>query len=584
MSVRREWARWFPWAVLALGAGLSIEAARASARRALSNAQTSFDRRTNLAIAATSDRLRVCIQVARAAAGLFVASEDVTRGEWREYVQHSAADTTCPGLVALEFVERVPRAALAAHVRRVRAKGLPGYQVWPAGDGEAAYPIVYAEAVGRPPPEVLGFDIGSERVRREALERARDSGLPALSGRITLIQDSTSAPVPSLTVLAPVYRFGMPAGTGSDRRQALIGLVAAVVRAPGLVGGVLGGIRGVDVEVFDVLEVRAGAVLYDADSILHGLGGAPTPRFTRTETIRIAGRPWTLFLSSQPGFERRAARPGPALLLLGGLAPSLAVCLALRSQFLAGERAEVLASGMTAELREAQTSLEQDVAERRRVEAALRESEERYRTLLENTPVGIYVDVGGRFVYANRELVRILGAASSAEVLGRAVLPHIAPPFRTAVAERMASGRAEATLSRELQLVGLDGKLIDVEASAVPTVFDGQPAMQVKVRDISDRTEAERRAPASRLSCARLKRWRPSARSPAGSPTTSITSSARSWATPSWRWLTRATTRLSRRAWRKSTRRAGGLEIWCDRSSPRTRPASWRTRAKCTRS
>jgi signal transduction histidine kinase len=302
---------------------------------------------------------------------------------------------------------------------------------------------------------VLGFDIGSERVRREALERARDSGLPALSGRITLIQDSTSAPVPSLTVLAPVYRFGMPAGTASDRRQALIGLVAAVVRAPGLVGGVLGGIRGVDVEVFDVLEVRAGAVLYDADSILHGLGGAPTPRFTRTETIRIAGRPWTLFLSSQPGFERRAARPGPALLLLGGLAPSLAVCLALRSQFLAGERAEVLASRMTAELREAQTSLEQDVAERRRVEAALRESEARYRTLLENTPVGIYVDVGGRFVYANRELVRILGAASSAEVLGRAVLPHIAPPFRTAVAERMASGRAEATLSRELQLVGL---------------------------------------------------------------------------------------------------------------------------------
>jgi PAS domain S-box-containing protein len=179
---------------------------------------------------------------------------------------------------------------------------------------------------------------------------------------------------------------------------------------------------------------------------------------------------------------------------LGGLTLSLAVFLALRAESLVGDRAEALATRMTAELRGMQRSLEQDVAERRRVEAALRESEERYRAMLENTPLGIYVDVAGRFAYANRELLRILGAASPDEVLGSAILPRIAPEFRAAVQERAlaAGAHQEPTDLRELQLLRLDGAVIDVEASALPTTFDGEPATQVQVRDVSERRHAER--------------------------------------------------------------------------------------------
>jgi PAS domain S-box-containing protein len=182
------------------------------------------------------------------------------------------------------------------------------------------------------------------------------------------------------------------------------------------------------------------------------------------------------------------------LVFLGGLTLSLAVFLALRAESLVGDRAEALATRMTAELRGMPRSLEQDVAERRRVETALRESEERYRAMLEDTPLGIYVDVGGRFAYANRELLRIMGAASSDEVLGSAILPRIAPEFRAAVEERAlaASALQEPTGLRELQLLRLDGAVIDVEASALPTTFDGKPATQVQVRDVSERRHAER--------------------------------------------------------------------------------------------
>src|SRR5262245_25353131 len=171
---RRPVASWLPWAVFGLGVAVSIGAAWAAATRARADAQVAFDRRADLAIATLSDRLRLCIQAARAATGLFAASEEVTRSEWRYYVQHAGADTAFPGLVGLEFIERVPATGLAAHVRRVQSEGLQDYQVWPAGGTGDAYPILYAESLHDATAERLGFDIAADPVRRRALEQARD--------------------------------------------------------------------------------------------------------------------------------------------------------------------------------------------------------------------------------------------------------------------------------------------------------------------------------------------------------------------------------------------------------------------------
>src|SRR5262245_43952924 len=462
---RRPAASWLPWAVFALGVAISIGAAWAAATRARADAKVAFDHRGDLAIASLSDRLRLCIQAARAATGLFAASEDVTRSEWRDYVHHAGADTAFPGLVGLEFIERVPAAELVAHVRRVQSEGLQDYQVWPAGGTGDAYPILYAESLRDAPAERLGFDIATDPVRRQALEWARDSGIPVVSGRLTLISDRT--PTPSLVVLAPVYPEGVVPPTVAGRRAAMVGLVAAAVHAPSLVAGMLGAVPGLDVEVFDGPTPRADRILYATDAVVVATGGGRRPAFTRTERMNAAGRPWTIFLSTMPDFEQAIVGRGSFAVLLGGIALSLAVSLALRAQLLVGERADVLATRMTAQLRKTEANLELDVAVRRRVEAALRESEERYRSLLENTAVGIYVDVGGRFAYANRELVRILGASAASDILGREILPHIAPPVRAIVAERMTSGRGDATPLKELQLINLQGRLVDVEASAL---------------------------------------------------------------------------------------------------------------------
>lgn len=141
-----------------------------------------------------------------------------------------------------------------------------------------------------------------------------------------------------------------------------------------------------------------------------------------------------------------------------------------------------------------------DITERRRAQRALKESEERYRRLVERSPEMIAVAIAGRYVFINAAGVRLLGAQRATEIMGRPVLDTVHPDFRPKVAERLKrveEGREEAPLT-DGRVVRLDGRAIDVEALGVPILFEGKPAAQIVVRDVSDRIQAQKERDAAR--------------------------------------------------------------------------------------
>jgi PAS domain-containing protein len=79
----------------------------------------------------------------------------------------------------------------------------------------------------------------------------------------------------------------------------------------------------------------------------------------------------------------------------------------------------------------------------RQAEGALKESEERYRTLVELSPDAIAVQKKGKFLYVNEAAVKLHGAASARELIGRAVLDFIHPDYREVVLERLRRIREE---------------------------------------------------------------------------------------------------------------------------------------------
>jgi PAS domain S-box-containing protein len=133
-----------------------------------------------------------------------------------------------------------------------------------------------------------------------------------------------------------------------------------------------------------------------------------------------------------------------------------------------------------------------DITERTRVEAALRESEERYRQLVELAPDAIVVDRGGTIVFANSAAVTLLGAAEAGDLVGKPILDFVHPDYHALVAEHVRQMADEPKLPRraEEKLIRLDGTVLDVEVAAMALSYEGQPAVQVVIQNITERKRA----------------------------------------------------------------------------------------------
>lgn len=136
----------------------------------------------------------------------------------------------------------------------------------------------------------------------------------------------------------------------------------------------------------------------------------------------------------------------------------------------------------------------EDITESRNADQALRESEERYRSLVESLPEGIFVQQAGICVYVNRAGLDLLQAKNIDEVRGRKILDFIHPEFREKAEKRIQQiEEGGHVVPRELRILRLDGQELDVEADSIPIIYGGRRAVQILIKDITGRWESELR-------------------------------------------------------------------------------------------
>lgn len=134
-----------------------------------------------------------------------------------------------------------------------------------------------------------------------------------------------------------------------------------------------------------------------------------------------------------------------------------------------------------------------DISAAQRTAAALRESEERFRTLVSLSPDAMFVNQDGRVVYMNRRGLQLWRAEREDRILGRSPLELFHPSVHDQVQQRIARLLAEGGTAplQELLGVAVDGTPMPVETTAAVLLHGGQRAIQVVVRDISERKRAE---------------------------------------------------------------------------------------------
>jgi PAS domain S-box-containing protein len=159
------------------------------------------------------------------------------------------------------------------------------------------------------------------------------------------------------------------------------------------------------------------------------------------------------------------------------------------------EKLEVTVEKRTAELKSLNEQLKHDIAERKKIEKALRDSEEQYRLLVSRMNDGYFVTDGqGVLTFANEALARLQGIGTPDELLGRQFLDFTAPEARDMVArlfmESVANGKAPTSI--EIPMLRQDGRVVHTEAKPnVEFQADGTVVIRGVLRDITERRMAE---------------------------------------------------------------------------------------------
>ena len=438
-----------------------------------------FDANARQAAGRIEQRIANYEQMLRGVQGLLSADQGIDRPGFEAYVDTVMSGPDAAGLQSVAFSALVMPAQLADHIGHERMTGHSDYSVRPEGARDMYAPIVLVAPDSVANRQVLGFDSLSNASRRTAMLQARDSGNAALTALVQLRVDAGGDPKPGCLIYLPVYRKGAAVDTVAARRENAIGWVRGAFRVGDLMSTLYGEQSpGLVVRVHDGADTSDASLMYRSDTpadpgedldeaIRHA-------RFQAQEYVTLAGHTWTVQLNSLPEFERVHGRNASTVILVAGMLLSLLLGVITHQLVTGRARATATAQAMTRELRE---------------------SEERYRRIVDTASEGIWLlDASNHLAFVNPRIAQWLGVGEEA-LRGRPVADFMdADEAERCCAALAAQGDGEGG-TIELRLRRADGTPMWVSLSTRPIVDDAGRASGAlgMLTDINERRHAEER-------------------------------------------------------------------------------------------
>lgn len=315
-----------PWLVL----GLSVLSTFGAGKLVEQQARDKDNLRLGQAVQSTLDRIETRLTsyllMLQAGTGVIRSESALTPVAWKEFVNSFPLERDYRGIQGIGWAARLLPEDVPGFRHRLGLSD--AWRVFPDGSGAEKFPIVFLEPRNPRNQVALGYDMFSEPTRRTAMEAARDTGKPAMTQRVELVQEIESEKQPGFLIYVPVYQGDRIPVELSERRSQLRGFVYSPFRAGDLFAGIFGRETNprLSFRVFDGTENRDQNLLYASH--------APMARhpLRQSAELVVAGRPWRLDFTTTPQFESSSSLDLVPLTWLVGILMSTMLFALSRSQ------------------------------------------------------------------------------------------------------------------------------------------------------------------------------------------------------------------------------------------------------------
>lgn len=308
-------------------------------------------------------RLNTHALLLRSGASFFAASENVSRDDWKKFVENYNFDLHLPGILGLGFGLKIPKDKLNEHIQKIRNEGYPEYVVWPEIEREIYTPVVFLEPFSGRNLRAFGYDMMSEPLRKEAMKHACDMDVASLSGKVLLVTENGTDVQAGNLMYVPVYEKGALVNTVEQRRAALKGWVYSPQRMDDFISGILqrreleNDFDKYNLHIYDGLTSSPESLLFESH-YYKKRNPDEKNRFTLNFPIDFNGHQWTLVFTQRKG-NVFIDYLSVWSVFVGGFIISILLFLLTRSLINTKYNAQKIAKKLTGKLKESESLLQQ---------------------------------------------------------------------------------------------------------------------------------------------------------------------------------------------------------------------------------
>ncbi len=310
-----------PFIILAVSILVTIGATYNFYQTAENKDTTRFNNEVEQIQSTIENKINLYIALLKGGRGFIESTDKLDHKTFADYVNSLGLDTNYVGVEGIGYSKVFLPNERQKLIEKMKSEGFLDFKLSPETERDSYQAILYIEPSTERNRKVIGSDMSTEKNRREALFRARDSGQAAASAKVTLLQENEQSKQAGFLIYLPIYKRGSSPSSIEERRENLLGYIYSPFRAEDFLDEIQKSNlnRDIAVKIYDGENSSENLLAQTNQQNFQNFTDQINKEYTSEENLNIAGRNWKIEYKSLPEFNGQSNVGWTPVIFLGGM-------------------------------------------------------------------------------------------------------------------------------------------------------------------------------------------------------------------------------------------------------------------------